>query len=213
MAVVSCNAGSQLNKARNTKPRVVPRNEHKAARTAKSSRTHPAANRAASIHQFAEHARRAVVILRGWNRLADQFAKRWAGFNAIYNAFSGAERERLMAAVASGLTEKQARGILLSVAEAIAYFAELPPGDLRRAPTDERFRARTRADMRAVEDTSLSATTRLAHLLSVVYQVRCNLVHGGKNAADPRSARLINDGELIVRQVFDRLIANASAGS
>lgn len=178
-----------------------------------SSRTDPNTIRAASIQQLAHCAERAAVILRGWNTLADRFVRNWAGFNAIYNAFSGTERERLMAAIASGLTEEQAEGILSYAADDIDYFAHLPPGNVQRARTDPHFRKKTLADMRRVKDISLSATTRLSHLLSVVYQVRCNLLHGGKNAGDERGARLIGGGDHIVSLVLDKLMTNAGARS
>jgi hypothetical protein len=158
-----------------------------------------------------EGAERAVKILESWNGVADRFARQWAGFNAIYNAFSGSERGRLMKAIESGLTIEQAQAILNTAAASIKFFTALPPGDMRVASSDRRFRARTEEDMRAVNDATLSPSARLAYLLSVVYQIRCNLLHGEKNVADARDERLVREGEVIVATAVEALIANAGS--
>ena len=157
----------------------------------------------------AEGAERAVSILRSWNGVADRFTKQWAGFNAIYNAFAGPERDRLMEAIESGLTTEQAEAILDAAGESIRYFIALPPGNMRLAPSDRRFRARASEDLRAVGDAALGAPTRVAYLLSVIYQIRCNLLHGEKDVSDPRDERLVREGEVIVATAVEALIANA----
>lgn len=153
-------------------------------------------------------AERALAVLAGWNASADAFTRQWAGFNALYGAFSGNERERLMAAVGSGTTSRQAERILEMSRETIGYFADQPPGDMRFAPTSAKFRARACEDMRAAQNDDLTPADRLSHLLSAVYQVRCNLIHGAKDMADSRDERLVREGEIVVRRLVETLTAN-----
>jgi hypothetical protein len=93
-----------------------------------------------------------------------------------------------------------------SLAPEIRFYATLPPGDMRLIGHPARFRARTTADLQVVVDASRSASERLAHLLAVVYQVRCNLFHGQKNPADFRSHQLIRAGHRVLSALLDEVL-------
>jgi hypothetical protein len=54
------------------------------------------------------------------------------------------------------------------------------PGDDRYAPSDARYRTKTRALAR-VFASGASAPEKLSALMRIVYQVRCNMIHGEKD--------------------------------
>lgn len=145
-----------------------------------------------------------------WGR----FLSGWIGFNRLYNLQrANSERQRLIMAVESGLTDLQATRILASLTEAISYLVSLAPGDLRRQAVHPEFRAGAAADLQVVTDGDIADRTRLAHLLAVVYRVRCNLVHGGKLPGRQRDDALIDYGDMIVRVTLRVLIENARTES
>lgn len=69
-----------------------------------------------------------------------------------------------------------------------------------------RFRTRAEDDMRIVMDASSLPSLRLAHLIAVVYQIRCNLFHGQKNPADFRRHKLIRSGDRILDGLLNALL-------
>ena len=135
--------------------------------------------------------------------------RQWRAFNILYRRFSqGPERARLMAAVQQGITEVQASQILARVADEIAYLSALPPGNLDLPATDPDFRRRTTEDLAIVNDGTKPGGERLAHLMSTVYQVRCNVFHDYKNMDSPRSRKLVTISNRILRNVNPILIEN-----
>jgi hypothetical protein len=66
----------------------------------------------------------------------------------------------------------------------------LPPGDDRLDPHDPNYRSRTALLANAVT-TSIDPVQRLAGLMKIVYQVRCNLLHGSKDPEVMRDQDLV----------------------
>lgn len=157
---------------------------------------------------LATHAKEAIEIIRGIDDRTNAFIRHWIGYNALYNAFPGSERERLMACIEAGITDEQAAFLLSSLNDELRFYASLPPGNMRLGATHPEFRRRATLDMRFAEDQTLHPTRRLAHLMAAVYQVRCNLFHGQKRPQDSRSQELISKGERIVRETIDVLVRN-----
>jgi hypothetical protein len=138
--------------------------------------------------------------------------RQWMGFSAFYNHFEGnAERERLMAVKTHSMSDEQAKRVLDDCRSAIEYLAAFPPGDMRRDSSHPAFYRRAKEDMRAVLDDRLSTRKQLAHLVAVVYQVRCNLFHGEKDPRNERDSKLIGASDTIMESVMDRLLLNARA--
>lgn len=141
---------------------------------------------------------------------AQEFIGRWIGFNTIYRVHPGAtERDRLMECVRGMLTGLDAGRILSELDPAIAYLGSRPPGNMRYRASDPEFRARTSKDMGVAQDASRPAVERLAHLIAVVYQIRCNLFHGQKGLASSRDRRLVRIGDEILGRVLEVAIGAA----
>jgi hypothetical protein len=151
----------------------------------------------------------ASLLLEEIGPEAKAFTQRWIGFNALYDQYSGrTERQRFTNAIETGLTEKQAADILYSSVEEVEILLRRPPGDMRRAHTIH-FRERAMQDLAASRDPKLDARSRLAHLVSAVYQIRCNWFHGEKNPKHPRSRKLLEVGTRITDKVVRALIETA----
>ncbi len=157
-------------------------------------------------------AQRALAIIEDLSSYGQSFVRRWMGFNAFYNHFeANSERDRLMAAITQGMSDKQAESVFANCQSATKYLAALPLGDMRRDSSHAAFRKRAVADMRAAHDDRLSSRKTLAHLVATVYQVRCNLFHSHKDPRLKRDSELIAAGDSIMRAVMDHLLVNARA--
>lgn len=121
-----------------------------------------------------------------------QFTSQWMALNALYNAVEGpSERKRVMNVVEKYLPQPAATRLLGELSAAIQNLAALPPGNVSFSERDKRFRLQSGADLALVRDDTQSATTRMAHLTAVVYQVRCNLLHGTKDPNVQRDRDLV----------------------
>lgn len=99
---------------------------------------------------IAQQAQLALAIIEDLGPDGESFVRRWMGFNAFYNAFVGhSERDCLMAAITNSMRNEQAQRVIDACQGEISYFAHLPPGNMRRMPSDPEFRKRSAADMHA----------------------------------------------------------------
>lgn len=115
------------------------------------------------------------------------FANLWMAFNALYGGDPDEkERSRVMRTVRSHVSAKDARHLLSRHRAAIARITSAPPGDMRRESWDPRFRAASRRCIQRYESQTEPVQGKLAAVAGLLYQVRCNLLHGSK---DPDSAR------------------------
>jgi hypothetical protein len=131
--------------------------------------------------------------LPGWQG----FIRDWISFNTLYTPAQGrTEREQVMNMVRQSVSADHATDLLATLVEPISFFSALPPGNMRYGRRDPRFRQRSLEDLTVVNETTLNAVERLAHLMSVVYQIRCNLLHGEKDPIEER------DRELVQRSYF-----------
>jgi len=136
-----------------------------------------------------------------------RFMGRWIAFNALYRGyFNGSEREQLMACVRDCVPDAVAETILSHLRQEIDFLRSLPPGDMRFWSDPKRFRVRSITDMAVVSDATRAAGERLAHLVAVVYQVRCNLFHGEKNPAHLRDHELIRSGDRVLEVLLGELV-------
>ena len=156
------------------------------------------------LHRRAARARR----LRGyaipdW----DEFVRDWFAYNAIYARQDvRIEREQVMRAVSDHVTRADATRVLNGLSDEIAFLTALPPGNLRASQASQQFRARSVQDLSVVNTVTNDPLTRLAHLMSVVYQVRCNLFHGGKDPDGHRDRDLVRVSRRILSSVLDVII-------
>ncbi len=133
--------------------------------------------------------------LEEWSR----FTNLWNAFNSIYSGETGrVERTRVMACVRKYFSEHAALRTLRRVTGAIDKILDVPPGDMRRSQGRVDFREASRRCAAIYRDKSETDIGRLAAVGGVLYQVRCNLIHGSK---DPRSLR----DKMLVRESFSVL--------
>jgi hypothetical protein len=121
-----------------------------------------------------------------------EFCIHWIAFNALYGEEpDNLERSRVMSAISRFLSKQQAKGVLQSSEEAMQRIIQTPPGDMRLHPGDATFRKATRKYKRIYDDSQQDPISRVAAAGAILYQVRCNLIHGSKNPDDQRDKMLV----------------------
>jgi hypothetical protein len=88
----------------------------------------------------------------------------------------------------------------------IRALIHIPPGDDRYQPGHSKFREKSQRRVRQFT-TSKSAVDRLSALMRVVYQVRCNTIHGSKKPHVIRDQQLVEASTPIVKVVVRHLSA------
>lgn len=137
-----------------------------------------------------------------------EFIQDWVSFNTCYNTVEGRrERDRLTDIVRQCISPDEAIRLLDDLAEHIAFFTLLPPGNDRKAPHDPDFRRQSTQDLEVVNDLAATPPERLAHLMSVVYTVRCNLVHGDKDPDLERDRDLVRHSRVVLEEVLSSMLA------
>lgn len=136
-----------------------------------------------------------------WTR----FLQLWIAFNAIYGGEADArERARIKAAIRKNISEAAARRILGRTDVAIDRILATPPGDTRLGPFDAEFRRASREQARLYK-TSKRALDKLVATGGILYQVRCNLVHGGKHPVDVRDQMLVRESARVLEVLVPEL--------
>ena len=135
-----------------------------------------------------------------------EFTNLWIALNALYGGEADArERARLMGAVRKYVSVKDARHVLQRNAAAISRLIDLPPGDMRLEYWDPKFRAASTRCVRRYTSRSQTPQGRLSGAAGVLYQVRCNLVHGSKDPFSPRDRMLVRESVQILRDLVPAL--------
>lgn len=139
---------------------------------------------------------------------SQEFISDWVSFNTLYNTLNvGSERDRLMNLIEQLIPALDAERILTCLTDPIAFFSQLPPGNMRLDTADPDFRRRCSEDLTIVNNTSVDSVKRLSHLMSVVYQVRCNLLHGDKDPDVQRDNDLVDRSKQVMNEVLPALIS------
>jgi hypothetical protein len=124
-----------------------------------------------------------------------QFPQEWTAFKAIYSAIRNpreSEADGIDRAVLKFFDDAEAAASIADMPQAaIDKLLRLPPGDDKRSPSDPQYRAKTRA-WAATFASNAGAAQRLSALVRVVYQVRCNMVHGQKDPDHWRDKSLVS---------------------
>ena len=106
-----------------------------------------------------------------------------------------------MSCIRRTFTERQALRVLRAVTKSIDRILEIPPANLLLDRYHPNFRAASRRCAALYRDKSETAVGRLAAVGGVLYQVRCNLLHGSKDPNNPRDEMLVKES-LAVLQVL-----------
>lgn len=80
-----------------------------------------------------------------------------------------------------------------------------PPGDMRKDSSDPEFKAHTERCAADYRDHTKASYERLAGLMGVIYQVRCNLLHGDKDPDDARDFLLVDSSITVLQAVLPAL--------
>lgn len=128
-----------------------------------------------------------------------EFANLWMAFNAMYGGEPDRrERSRVMACIRRLFTQASALRVLRSVSKSIDRILATPPGDLRLNTYDPHFRAASRRCAAIYRNPKESAVARLAAVGGVLYQVRCNLIHGEKDPQVERDRMLVRESVAVL---------------
>src|SRR5664280_942756 len=132
-----------------------------------------------STQMDAERADRAIRIRRSSPREWTEFATVWMAFNVLYDG-DRREVDCVMACIRSHIDDGVAKDVLRSNAEAIEEVIRIPPGDMRWDQNHARFRMESDGFVACYRDDSQTFVERLAAVGGILYQIRCNLIHGSK---------------------------------
>lgn len=156
-----------------------------------------------------EHALLAYRWLnRAGDRLWTEFPRYWMAFNALYNAVRDEQDSEVTAVtkvVGLFIDQGVAQACLDEIGQKrISELTAIPPGDDRLDPHDPNYRKKTAALVSRFYG-SRDPVEQLATLMAIVYQVRCNLVHGSKDPEVMRDQTLVSACTPILEVVVPRL--------
>lgn len=135
-----------------------------------------------------------------------EFSNLWIAFNAMYGGELGRkERARVMACIRKYFSENAALRVLRASTPAINRVLALPPGDMRLDRLDPAFRAASQRCAALYRNPKETAVGRLAGVAGVVYQVRCNVLHGSKDPNSGRDRMLVRESVHILRVLVPEL--------
>lgn len=162
-------------------------------------------------HSWVLRAQLSQRIRQAFPREWSRFTGLWLSFNAIYGGEPDAkERRRVMAAIRRHLSQARARQVLQASADPLQRILSIPPGDMRLDERDPTFRRASRALARKYWDRSCSQVDRLAAVGGVLYQVRCNLLHGSKDPRNDRDRMLVEQSIRVLECLVPALEEGAS---
>jgi hypothetical protein len=127
-------------------------------------------------------------------------------FNSIYGGESDQrERARVMSCIRRHFTERSALRVLRSATKPIDRILELPPGNMLLNRWDPRFRAASQRCAALYRNKKETAVGRLAAVGGVLYQVRCNLIHGSKDPSSERDRMLVHESVAVLEVLVPEL--------
>ena len=142
------------------------------------------------------------------DRFWSDFPRYWMAFNALYNAVVNEgepEIASVMRVIQLFVDPPSAESCLHDIGrDRIRRLMAVPPGDDRIPATHPNYRKKTSTQVESFR-TSGDPVKRLATLMAIIYQVRCNLVHGSKDPTVMRDQELVSTCTPILEIVVSRL--------
>jgi len=153
-------------------------------------------------------AQRALDIINNLDGVVSEFRDNWLALQAYSTAYEsgGDQRSTIIDVIKSSLSEESCQTILTEFENDIQYLHTSPVGNLRFDDADEKFYRNGCRDIQTVLNTDNSSQLRLANLVCVVYQIRCNLDHGHKELTTSRSQTLFDIGNRIISALIQELV-------
>lgn len=137
-----------------------------------------------------------------------EFSQLWIAFNAIYGGeLDARERSRVMSCIRRNFSQGAALRVLRTVRASVDRVLEVPPGSMLLKRNDPNFRAATQRCSALYRNREEKANGRLAAVGGVIYQVRCNLIHGNKDPDDARDRMLVSESLTVLRSLVPALEA------
>lgn len=135
-----------------------------------------------------------------------EFSNLWMAFNAIYGGEPDRkERSRVIAAMRKNMNERQALTVLRETSRFVDRLLAVPPGNLMLERWDPNFRAASQRYAAMYRNKNESSISRLAAVAAVIYQVRCNLIHGSKDPDLERDRMLVSESLGILNSLVPAL--------
>lgn len=135
-----------------------------------------------------------------------EFTQLWIAFNAIYGGEPDSrERARVMATIRRNFSERSALRVLRAVRKSVGKILEVPPGNMLLERYDPNFRAASQRCSALYRNTGETSVGRLAAVGGVIYQVRCNLVHGDKDPDNARDRILVTESLAVLQSLVPAL--------
>lgn len=136
------------------------------------------------------------------------FSQLWMAFNALYGGEPDRrERARVMASVRRYFGERAALRVLRAVTKPVDRILEIPPADMLLNRWDPNFRAASQRCAGLYRNSKESSVGRLAAVAGVLYQIRCNLLHGSKDPRNERDLMLVRESVSVLRELVPALEA------
>jgi len=130
-------------------------------------------------------------------------------FNAMYGGESDArERSRVMSCIRRNMNERAAVRVLRQSTKSVDRILAIPPANLLLNRWDPKFRAASQRCAALYRNKAETAVGRLAGLAGVLYQVRCNLLHGSKDPSNERDRMLVKESLVILSALLPELEAS-----
>lgn len=137
-----------------------------------------------------------------------EFGSLWMAFNAIYGGEPDRkERSRVMSVIRRYITQSAARRVLRECRSSVDRILDVPPGNMQLDALDPSFRAASRRCAAIYRNPRETPRGRLAAVGGVLYQVRCNLVHGTKDPSIERDRVLVRESLDVLRALVPELEA------
>ena len=137
-----------------------------------------------------------------WN----EFSQLWMAFNSVYGGEPDRrERARVMSCIRRNFSERAALRVLRSITRSVDRIFMVPPGNLLLNRWDPNFRAASQRCTALYRNKSETAVGRLAAVGGVLYQIRCNLIHGGKDPHNERDRMLVNESVVVLKVLVPAL--------
>lgn len=125
----------------------------------------------------------------------DAFTNYWLAFNSLFfDEVNGDERAKIKAYLRKNSSEITAAKLLASHPTQIDYLLSQPVIDMRGNGKD------TGSNVEAF-NTAADSLTKLEELFMIIYQVRCNLMHGQKSPSRERDITLCQSALCILTDV------------
>lgn len=151
-----------------------------------------------------------TVSPRDWK----EFGSLWMAFNSIYGGEPDRkERSRVTSAIRRYTTDKAAWRVLRQCRASVDRILEIPPGNMLLDRYGPKFRAASRRFAAMYRNPKETPRGRLAAVGAVLYQVRCNLIHGSKDPSIERDRMLVRESLSILKALLPELEAGIDASA